>query len=117
MGGAVSAAPEGIKPELWDRHAAACAGLREAEEALHAAMADLKSRVATWVRVEAEISGDRAVDALVGIAASSGATWGGGCLSENNIIETTKRREALDLLRRESSRQSALLAAIGPCGK
>jgi len=89
--------PEGIKPELWDRHAAACAALREAEEALHAAMADLKSRVATWVRVEEAISADPQ-RALIGIAACSGATWGGGCLSESNIIETTKRREALERL-------------------
>ena len=81
-------------------HAEACARMREAEEGLNAAMAALKSAAMTWVRIEADVSGDEKVAALVGIAASYGATWGGGVTNEKNIIETVKRREALELLRR-----------------
>ncbi len=92
-------APEGIGPELWAKHADACAKMREAEEALAAAMAGLKRAAAAWVRVEAEVSGNRATAALVGIAASNAATWSGGVLCDSNIIETAKRREALELLR------------------
>lgn len=96
----MSARPEGLAPAEWGKHAEACAKMREAEEGLHSAMARLKSAAMFWVRAEAEASGDRAAEALAGIAASSGATWSGGYLSENNIIETAKRREALELLRR-----------------
>lgn len=104
----MNARVEGLTPASWGKHAEACARMREAEEGLHSAMASLKSAAASYVRAEAQASGDRAVEALAQIAASNGATWSGGCLSENNIIETAKRREALDLLRREIGRQSTL---------
>lgn len=97
---------DGIKPELWDRHARACADLRNAEEDLHAAMAQLRSAVAAYVRVEAEVSGDRAIEALLGIASSGRSTWGGGPTSENNIIEYLKRDEAVALLNRNYRRPS-----------
>lgn len=84
------------------RYMQACDRMREAEEQLHSAMAKLKSAAMTWVKAEADISGDRKVEALIGIAASSTATWSGGVLCEFNIIETAKRKEALELLRRIS---------------
>ncbi len=96
----MSGAEQALVPAELARHAEACTKMRQAEEALHSAMAGLKSAAMTWARAEADVSGDRKVQALVDIAASCPATWGGGCLSENNIIETAKRREALDLLRR-----------------
>jgi hypothetical protein len=96
----VSGAEKALAPAEWERHAEACARMREAEEGLHAAMAALKSAAMTWARVEADVSGDKKVEALIGIAASNGATWSGGVTNENNIIETVKRREALELLRR-----------------
>lgn len=96
-------APPGLAPAAWGDHAEACTRMREAEEALHSAMARLKSAAAAYVRAEASAAGDGAARALVAIAQSCRATWGGGGLSENNIIEEAKRREALDLLRHRYS--------------
>lgn len=90
---------KGISAAVYDRHSAACAKMRRAEEALHSAMAGVKSAAMSYVRAEADAAGDRATEVLVSIAASCAATWSNGVLSENNIIETCKRREALELLR------------------
>lgn len=81
------------------RHFEACTAMREAEEALDSALARLKSAAMTWVRAEADVSGDHAAKALVEIAASNRASWSGGCLNASNIVETAKRQEALALVR------------------
>lgn len=82
-----------------ERHTAAIEALREAETELHVALAKLHSATVRWVRAEAAVSGDRATAALAGIAASNNATWSGGLSAAANIIENSKRRAALDLLR------------------
>ena len=107
----MSTIEHGMVPEAWGRHAEACAKLREAEEELHAAMGKLSSATARWVMAEAEASGEMKVRALADIAASNTASWSGGATQPSNIIEARKRREALDLPRREVRREAGAPSA------
>lgn len=85
-----------------EAHDATRQRLREAEQALHGAIAGIQSATYAEIHAAARCIEDlvRRKEYLANVAYSNRAEWSGGALNPSNIIETMKRQAAIEILQR-----------------